>query len=34
MRQIQSMPNDPLGDQQYVQLEVGSDDQQIIVYTD
>ncbi|OXA42793.1 transcriptional repressor protein YY1 [Folsomia candida] len=34
MRQMQNMPNEVLNEPQYVQVEVGADDQQFIVYTD
>jgi transcription factor YY len=34
MRQMQNMPNDVSNEPQYVQVEVGADDQQFIVYTD
>jgi hypothetical protein len=31
---MQNMPNDVITESQYVQVEVGADDQQFIVYTD
>lgn len=33
MRQMQNMPNEVINDSEYVQVEVGADDQQFIVYT-
>lgn len=31
---MQNMPNDVINEPQYVQVEMGADDQQFIVYTD
>ena len=33
MRQMQSLPSEGVNDPEYVQVEMGADDQQFIVYT-